>query len=88
MGPDSSVLATDFVVWSISLTSQVDHTLKHRGSGIDNENRWVTWNDTNSLWLPPEYQPAVSAIKEGCVAIGCSSGVVYTFNFCPKSLPY
>jgi hypothetical protein len=52
---------------------------------MDNENRWVTWNGTNMLWLPPEYRPAVSAVKEGGVAIGCSSGVVYILNFYAKS---
>jgi WD40 repeat protein len=37
---------------------------------------WITWNGKKILWLPPEYRPACSMVRQQTVAIGCASGRV------------
>ena len=35
---------------------------------------WITWNNHNVLWLPPEYRPDCSMIKDSTLAMSCLSG--------------
>jgi hypothetical protein len=47
---------------------------------------WITWNGNRILWIPPEYRPSSSMIRENTVAIGCPSGRVILIRFLPD--PY
>jgi hypothetical protein len=49
--------------------------------GIDAQNRWVTYDGENKLWLPPDYRPGQSAIYEKTIAIGYRSGRVLIIGF-------
>ncbi|KAL2811385.1 hypothetical protein BJX63DRAFT_399176, partial [Aspergillus granulosus] len=40
-------------------------------------NRWVAIHGQKQLWLPPDYQPACSTIRDGTIAFGCENGRVY-----------
>lgn len=47
--------------------------------GINYE--WITCNNRNLLWLPPDYRPRCSAVTAQAIAIGCSSGRVWMSTF-------
>ncbi|EHK19822.1 uncharacterized protein TRIVIDRAFT_209827 [Trichoderma virens Gv29-8] len=34
----------------------------HFSYGLSTDGCWITWNEHNILWLPPEYQPSTSAV--------------------------
>ena len=78
--PHSSNLFTDFGTLDVRQTLRSGHT-QWIGCGIESERTWITRDGNNLLWLPPEYRPVRSAVKENCVGIGCGSGAVYVFNF-------
>ncbi|PWY68063.1 hypothetical protein BO94DRAFT_560973 [Aspergillus sclerotioniger CBS 115572] len=40
------------------------------------EGRWVTIQGQRELWLPPNYRPSSSAVKDGTMALGCIYGRV------------
>jgi WD40 repeat protein len=42
---------------------------------------WINWNSTNVLWLPLEYRPVSSMVRNQTLAIGCDSGRVLLFKF-------
>ncbi|KAL7940609.1 hypothetical protein V8C42DRAFT_337100 [Trichoderma barbatum] len=58
--------------------------------GLSTDKCWITWNEHNIVWLPPEYQPSVSAVwpyappftssqvpsTDGVIALGNGSGTV------------
>ena len=54
---------------------------KFVGYGLSNNSTWITYQDENLIWLPPEYRPSSSAVSGTTVSIGCSSGRVLIFNF-------
>jgi WD40 repeat protein len=43
--------------------------------------RWVIIQGQRELWLPPDYQPIASTVKDGAIALGCSNGRVYIITF-------
>jgi WD40 repeat protein len=43
--------------------------------------RWVTIQGQRELWLPPDYQPTASTVKDGAIALGCRNGRVYIILF-------
>ncbi|KAJ5343379.1 NACHT and WD40 domain protein [Penicillium brevicompactum] len=43
---------------------------------------WVMFLGQKVLWLPPEYRPRVSAVKDGILALGLASGRVLFIRFC------
>ncbi|KAK4658853.1 hypothetical protein QC762_0002790 [Podospora pseudocomata] len=55
--------------------------LRAHGYRLGSDKTWVTCNGQNVLWLPPEYRPTCSVIQGRMVAIGCSSGRVFTIGF-------
>lgn len=79
-----SSLVTSFGALSLRHSSQSDHAHRSEGYGILSDRKWITRNDSKILWIPPEYRPVVSAVKENCIGIGCRSGVVYILNFLPQ----
>jgi hypothetical protein len=38
---------------------------------------WITRNGKKVLWLPPEFRPVCSIVRQQTVAIGCASGRVF-----------
>ncbi|KAK4641591.1 HNWD NOD-like receptor bm1 [Podospora bellae-mahoneyi] len=50
------------------------------GYGLGRDKRWITCNNKNLLWLPPEYFARVSAVQGCKIAIGCYSGRVALFS--------
>lgn len=40
------------------------------------EYQWVAVHGQKVLWLPPEYRPICSAVKDGTLVLGCASGCV------------
>ena len=85
---DGSTLIIDFGALSVRHTSQFHHASRWVGCGINSGGKWITWNGSNMLWLPPAYRPSESAVKENRIGVGCRSGVVYILNFCPNMFPY
>ncbi|RYP25336.1 hypothetical protein DL767_008431 [Monosporascus sp. MG133] len=47
--------------------------------GVKNE--WITYNDQNLLWLPPDYRPGCSAVTARAIAVGCRSGRIWMSTF-------
>ncbi|KAJ5225761.1 hypothetical protein N7468_006986 [Penicillium chermesinum] len=51
--------------------------------------RWVTIQGQRELWLPPDYQPTSSAVKDSTIALGCANGRVAIIAFSVKEgIPY
>jgi WD40 repeat protein len=46
------------------------------------EEQWVTSHDGTALWLPPEYRPSCSAVKDNTLALGHASGRVSILKIC------
>src|ERR1700730_7683062 len=70
--PDGPNLVTDSGTLSVRQTLRWVYP-QWIGCGIESEKTWITWYGNNLLWLPPEYRPVRSAVKENCVAIACGS---------------
>ena len=49
--------------------------------GLGQDKRWITCNNKNVLWLPPEYSACASAVQGCKMVIGCYSGRVVMFSF-------
>ncbi|KAL6887038.1 hypothetical protein GGI43DRAFT_265277 [Trichoderma evansii] len=48
----------------------------HPVYGISQDNRWITSNGENTLWLPVEIRPTCWAVSSSTIVIGCKSGRV------------
>ncbi|KXJ84887.1 hypothetical protein Micbo1qcDRAFT_110403, partial [Microdochium bolleyi] len=59
----------------------LEHDSERRGYGLSPDGSWVTCNDQNVLWLPPEYRPGCSAVLGRTVCVGCRSGRVLVIGF-------
>jgi WD40 repeat protein len=77
---------------SIILDPLSSHILKEpnwSGYGLSSDRSWITWSGRNILWLPSEYRPSSTAIRETSIAIGCRSYRVLVIKFssdiCPVS---
>jgi WD40 repeat protein len=46
------------------------------GYGLNSEQTWVVKDDERIIWLPPEYRPTASAVRNSVICIGCDSGRV------------
>jgi WD40 repeat protein len=47
------------------------------------EGQWVTLQGRRILWLPAEYRPVCSAVKDGILVLGLASGRVSIIGLCP-----
>jgi hypothetical protein len=54
---------------------------------IDKSRSWITWNDHNVLWLPPEFRPTCHEFKTNVLAMGHYSGRVSIIEFDPDLRP-
>ncbi|KAK4172851.1 hypothetical protein QBC36DRAFT_68257 [Triangularia setosa] len=66
---------------SVSSVAFSSDNLGAHGYGLGPDKTWVICNGQNVLWLPPEYRPTCSAVQGRMIAIGCSSGRVFTIGF-------
>jgi len=73
---------------SVRPISQVDHVPKLVGCGMERQGRWITWNGSNVLWIPPDYRSEVTVVKENRIGVGCESGLLYVLNFSAKRFPF
>jgi hypothetical protein len=63
LSPDGSNLVTDSATLSVRQILQSGHT-QWIGFGVESEKTWITWYGNNLIWLPPEYRPVQSTVKE------------------------
>jgi len=54
---------------------------RYQGCGLSSDQKWITYNSENWVWLPSEYRPSCSAVSEKTVGIGVRTGKVWTYNF-------
>jgi hypothetical protein len=54
----------------------LNQTPNWSGYGLHPNRSWITRNGKKILWLPPEYRPLSSIIRDHTIAIGCASGRV------------
>lgn len=62
-----------------------DESVSHYS--IDKTRSWITWNDHNVLWLPPEFRPTCHEVKSNVLAMGHYSGRVSIIEFDPDRKP-
>jgi len=84
-GSHGSTLITDLGTLAAGQLSHSDQVSEMVTCGI--KDKWITRNGRNVIWLPLEYRPSASAVRENCVSVGCQSGVVYMLRFCPQVYP-
>ncbi|OHW91558.1 vegetative incompatibility protein het-e-1 [Colletotrichum incanum] len=48
--------------------------------GLSTDKVWIVKGNKRIAWLPPEYRPAASAVREPMIFIGCASGYVIRFK--------
>lgn len=65
-----------------------------RRYGISNNHEWITWNNKELMFLPPQYRPRPSGydrvtcrVQDHKVVIGCDSGQVLFFKFSETKSP-
>jgi hypothetical protein len=46
--------------------------------------QWITIHGDRVLWLPPEYRPRCSAVKDNTLALGHASGRISFIRFCSE----
>ena len=63
-----------------SVAFSLDDPGRH-GYGLGLDESWITCNNRNVLWLPPDYRPSCSAVQGRMISIGCVSGRVFTIGF-------
>ncbi|KAF5516715.1 Vegetative incompatibility protein HET-E-1 [Colletotrichum siamense] len=44
--------------------------------GLSPENDWILIDSEKAVWIPPEYRPTASAVRDSVIFIGCHSGRV------------
>ena len=64
--------------WHESLSSNCSEIKTEVSLQLD---RWVTIQGQRELWIPPDYLPTSSTVKDGAVAFGCRNGKVYVMTF-------
>ncbi|KAF6783480.1 vegetative incompatibility protein het-e-1 [Colletotrichum sojae] len=47
-----------------------------RGFSLSSDKTWIKKGDKRVIWLPHEYRPTASAVRESVIFIGCASGRV------------
>ncbi len=75
--PDDCHLVTDLGCIALEQSFLLSiQTPNWSGYCLSADKSWITWNGKKVLWLPSEYRPVSSMVKQCTVAIGCSSGRV------------
>lgn len=67
--------------------AQTCETMEYYGCGISCDEKWITWNGQNMLWLPLDYWAESLAISPltDTMALGCKSGRVVSIGFSSSS---
>ncbi|THV46068.1 hypothetical protein BGAL_0419g00010 [Botrytis galanthina] len=82
----NSILITDIGCFRLNVNSNIPLPSSSRAinsrshlQGLSINESWVTWNDQNLLWLPPDFRPEIFTISHtgSKLAIGCPSGRVF-----------
>jgi len=85
--PDGYSLVTDLGRIALDQPSSSIHTPKWQAYCVHTDISWITWNGSKVLWIPPEYRPVCSTVRDYTVAIGCDSGGVLLIAFEPDISP-
>jgi hypothetical protein len=81
---DGSYLNTDLGYLKIQPSTG---TLSSNSSGLEAnmffvEGQWVTLRGEKALWIPPEYRPDSSTVKDNMLVWGHAPGRVSIIEFC------
>ncbi|UKZ53600.1 hypothetical protein TrVGV298_007395 [Trichoderma virens] len=86
---DNLRILTDFGYVTIDSTSGPTTQIPapSLGPGFSRDQRWITWNNNNVLWIPEnEKRQPPWAISESTVAVGCMSGRFFIIGFSDEEL--
>jgi hypothetical protein len=90
---DSPYLITDLGSFRIQINIQsrcsnnTSYSLRENGAIFVQERQWIVLHGKKALWLPPEYRPTCSAVKDGTLALGHASGRVSFIRFLESNRP-
>lgn len=68
----------DIQIYNESFSSNSSKKVTEISLGVD---RWVSIQGQRELWLPPNYQPSFSTIKDSIIALGSTSGRIAIIAF-------
>jgi len=73
--PDVSTLNVDPspALAAVSAITELQ-TPQYKGLAVSPDNKWITYDLVESLWLPSDYRPLCSAVSGMIIAIGVGSG--------------
>jgi WD40 repeat protein len=76
--PDGQRLCTDRGDIPLPRTPVVRSVLRPqlRSSYVQVQDQWILRNQQRLLWLPPEYRPTLTAVREDTACLGLASGRV------------
>jgi WD40 repeat protein len=80
---DASYVTTDFGALTIQ-SKCGSHASSSPCTKVDIsilERRWIILNGNKVLWLPPEFRPTCSAVKDSTLALGHTSGKISFMEF-------
>jgi WD40 repeat protein len=83
--PDECSFITNFGSIDLGQSFSLSiRTTKWSGYCVDIINKsWITWNGNNVLWLPREYRPFCSTVKDQTIVLGLASGQVLFIKYKP-----
>jgi WD40 repeat protein len=73
---DGSYLETDRGQLNIQSLYTGNSSLEICNVGYIVKDKWVARETTNIIWLPSDYQPTISAVRDGILVLGHGSGRV------------
>ncbi|EHK17686.1 uncharacterized protein TRIVIDRAFT_160506 [Trichoderma virens Gv29-8] len=89
---DSALIATGLAKGAVRINNVTTGNLvlipaPSLGPGFSRDQRWITWNNNNVLWIPEnEKRQPPWAISESTVAVGCMSGRFFIIGFSDEEL--
>ncbi|KAH6714405.1 WD40-repeat-containing domain protein, partial [Leptodontidium sp. MPI-SDFR-AT-0119] len=84
---DETVRIWDVDTGALQIMLEIDASLSTLSFSPDGsycvhpDKSWITWNGDEVLWIPSEYRPVCSMVRNQTVAIGCASGRVLLIEF-------
>lgn len=79
--PDGCNLTTEIGCIALDQPSHSIQTPNWLAYCVHTDKSWITRNGDEVLWIPSEYRPVCSMVRNQTVAIGCASGRVLLIQF-------
>jgi hypothetical protein len=79
--PDGCNLTTEIGCIALNQPSHFIQTPNWSAYCVHADKSWITWNGDKVLWIPSEYRPVHSIVRNQTIAIGCASGRVLLIGF-------